>query len=447
MKINIPKEVEYIINKIEENGYEAFIVGGCVRDSLLGKIPNDFDITTNANPKTVLEIFKDEITIPTGLKHGTITLVINKNHYEITTYRIEGTYSDNRKPDKVEYTNDLIQDLKRRDFTINAMAYNKRIGLVDKFDGKKDLKNKIIRAVGNPDERFKEDALRMLRAIRFSSQLNFNIHKDTLNAISKNAELINNISSERIRDEINKILVSNNSGKIYLMHKIGLLRHIILELDEGMKTKQNNPYHIYNVGIHTLKSVKNIEPILHLRLSMLLHDIGKVKVKTTDENGIDHFYNHAKISSEISVEILKRLHYDNNTIEKVRLLTLYHDSKIHPNKKSIKKWLNRIGKENLDDLLKVKLADNLAKNSICHDEIKKEIKEIKEILKKVVESNECFTIKDLAISGKDIMNLGYNQGKEIGIILNEMLEIVIDNPDLNNKDYLLNIIKTKKHFL
>ncbi|KXZ39652.1 tRNA nucleotidyltransferase (CCA-adding enzyme) [Alkalithermobacter thermoalcaliphilus JW-YL-7 = DSM 7308] len=423
MYIQIPKEVDYIIRKIENHGYEAFIVGGCVRDSLLGKIPSDFDITTNANPQTILKIFQDDYAIPTGLKYGTITVVINNQSFEITTYRIEGDYSDNRRPDNIEYTNSLIEDLKRRDFTINAMAYNKTIGLVDKFDGKIDLDKKIIKTVGNPDERFKEDALRMLRAIRFSAQLNFNIHKDTKGAIKKNSALIKDISKERIKVEIDKILLSNNPEKIYLMHNLNLLKYISLNLDKYIQDP---------ISKNALKSLKYIDKTLHLRLAALLCDI--IQLDEFKENSL-----------EICVQILKYLRYDKFTIQKLKAIMPFINIKIYKTKPDIKKLLNKLGKDNFKDLLKIKWARCISQNIVNSGEKTKDIYEIKQIFDQIISNKECFTVKDLDINGKDIISLGCKEGQKVGIILNKLLDLVIQDPSLNNREHLLDI--TTKHFL
>jgi tRNA nucleotidyltransferase (CCA-adding enzyme) len=435
--IKMPEDVRDIIDRLNLHGFEAFIVGGCVRDSLLKKTPNDWDITTNAKPKDIIRIF--EKTVPTGIKHGTVTVLIKSNSYEVTTYRIDGEYTDKRRPDSVEFSNDIVEDLKRRDFTINSIAYNGDKGLVDPFNGYSDITNKQIKCVGKANDRFEEDALRMLRAVRFSSQLNFEIVKDTYISIKNKAHLIKEVSNERIQVELNKILISDSS-KIKLLKDTGLLYFIMTEICELDEVEQNTPYHKYNVLEHTLFAVDAIENILVLKLAMLLHDTGKAVSKTTDKRGVDHFYGHAKASVNISRDILNRLKYDNNTKRKIVTLVAYHDCKLLPDKVSIKKLLNKLGNVELfRDLLKIKWADTLAKNPKYIKSRILELIDIERILEDILENKECFCIKDLALNGRDLIEIGY-KGKEIGTILNRLLEIVIQDPELNDLHILRNLI-------
>ncbi|KGM92880.1 HD domain-containing protein (plasmid) [Clostridium botulinum] len=440
MEIKMPKCVSYIIHKLQEFNYEAYIVGGCVRDSLLKKIPNDWDITTSALPNKVVDIFQNlgYKIIPTGLKHGTVTIVINNEHYEVTTYRIDGEYEDNRHPKKVEFTRNLKEDLSRRDFTINSMAYNDKDGLVDYFNSKNDLESGIVKSVGDPVKRFSEDALRILRAYRFAAQLGFVIEDETLSATMQVKNNLKSISIERIRDEIDKMLLADSSI-FFELSKFGVLEVILPELHQCFNVEQNNPYHVKNVFNHIINATLNIEPKLHLKLTMLLHDICKPQCKTTDEKGIDHFYNHAELSSDKSKKILKRMKYDNNTIDKVSTLVKYHDREIGSNK-SIRKLLNLIGEDNFRDLLKVKEADIKAQNLKYYDERHNKLIEIEHKLKDIISKNQCFSLKHLKVNGRDLIELGYT-GKEIGHILNDLLEKVLENPDLNNKDTLIGMIK------
>nr|WP_034869297.1 HD domain-containing protein [Clostridium lundense] len=442
MKINIPKSVEFIINTLEEANYESYVVGGCVRDSILNKIPNDWDITTNAKAEQVEEIFQHRgfKVIETGIKHGTVTIMMDNIGYEVTTYRIDGEYLDGRHPDKVEFTTSLKEDLSRRDFTINAMAYNHTEGVVDYFEGIKDLENEIIRCVGKPLKRFSEDALRMMRAVRFSAQLGFKIEDNTENAIRSLSSNIRFVSVERIKEEFDKILLSDNVDKIHSLNCYGLMTHFLPEYDICEATSQNNPYHIFDVATHLICSVENIEKNLYLRLTMLLHDICKPQCKTTDELGIDHFYIHAHKSAEKAREILKRMKYDNKTIERVYTLIQCHDYEVYSNK-SIKKLLNKIGEELFVDLLKVKEADIKAQNPRFYEERHMKLLEIEKKLNSILQQRQCFSLKDLDVNGKDLIELGLAQGKEIGKMLNELLEIVMENPELNNKEELINIIK------
>ncbi|MDY6690677.1 CCA tRNA nucleotidyltransferase [Clostridioides difficile] len=432
--IEIPKKVDYIIKELKKNGYEAYVVGGCVRDCLLERIPNDWDITTSARPEKVVEIFKK--TIPTGIQHGTVTVMIEHEPFEVTTYRIDGSYSDGRHPDSIEFTKNIVNDLSRRDFTINAIAYNAKTGLVDPFNGYEDIQNKCIRCVGNPIDRFEEDALRMIRAVRFSAQLNFKIAAYTMRGIYDKSNLIKNISMERIQVEFNKILLADSS-KLSSLKVLGLLRFIIPEICDLEDITQDNPYHIYNVQKHTLIATEVIENELHLKLTMLFHDLGKKITKTNDENGIDHFYNHSRESVKIARDIMKRLKYDNHTINKVLILIQYHDYNIEPKRKIIKKLLKKLEDVELfKDLLKVKWADILAQNPKYMKQRILNLIDCEKEFKYIIKQKECFNRKNLAINGKDLMSMGIEQGKNIGYVLNKLLELVIDNPELNEKEIL-----------
>ncbi|MFQ9882109.1 MAG: CCA tRNA nucleotidyltransferase [Clostridium sp.] len=439
-KIELPKSVKFIIDKFKENGFESYAVGGCVRDSLINRKVNDWDITTNAKPEDTINIF--EKTVPTGIKHGTVTVILDKENFEVTTYRIDGKYKDGRHPEKVQFVSELKEDLSRRDFTINAMAYNEEKGLIDYFKGKEDLNKKIIKAVGNPDKRFEEDALRMLRAIRFAAQLNFFIEPSTKEGIKNLSGNIKNVSIERIRVEFDKIIVSN---PMYINELIdlGLLKHFLKELCLCKGVEQQNPHHVYDVLTHILKATENIESKLYLRLTMVLHDICKPECKRVDEKGIGHFYGHDLASADKAFEILKRMKYDNETINKVVTLIKYHDRDIR-SKKSIRKLLSLIGEDLFRDLLKVKKADALAQNPKFYKEKEEKLIETEKKLNEIIKAQECFTIKNLDVDGKDLIALGIKPGKDIGIILNNLLNKVIENPNLNKKEILINMIKNLK---
>lgn len=442
--IKVPEETRFIISILQRNNYKAYIVGGCVRDRLLLKEPNDWDITTSAKPEETMKIFKAAgyKVIPTGLIHGTVTAMIGKVGYEITTFRIDGEYSDGRHPDRVEFTDEVREDLSRRDFTINSMAYNDEDGLVDYFNGYEDLNNKIVRCVGDPNKRFNEDALRMLRAIRFSAQLGFEIEGKTVEAIKINYKLIKNISAERIQVEINKILMSDNPNFIEKLYEYKLLDCIIPEYSLCFECEQNNPNHIYNVGVHIQNSLMYVEKSLSLRLAMLFHDMGKPLCKTTDDNGIDHFYCHAEKSFFLAESILKRLKYDNATIVKVKTLVKFHDAAID-NLKQVRKILSKIGEENFIDLLKVKEADIRAQNNQYYKERHNKLDFAKDMFNKIIAENNCFRLKDLAVGGRDLMCIGIKDGRLIGKTLNKLLEMVIENPELNSKKTLLEIAKNQ----
>lgn len=436
--MKLDKDVVEILNKFEKNKFKAYIVGGAVRDYLLGYDINDYDIATDAKPEEVTEIF--EKVIPTGVKYGTVTLVYNNKNYEITTFRKDFDYINNRKPDKVVYSEDIDEDIKRRDFTINSLYCDSKGRIRDKYSGVKDIKSKIIRTIGNPDERFKEDALRMIRAVRFMATLGFKIEEKTKNSIVKNHQLIENVSAERIKTEFDRILLSNNPGEgIRTLTDTNLMKYIIPELYKTVDFDQHSKYHDKNVYDHTIAVVENIEPKLDLRLAALLHDISKPESFTLDEELEGHFKGHHIKSADKSVEILKRLRYDNKTIENVRVLIRYHYLKdISIKEKGVKRFINNVGKERLDDIFKLNIADIKGKADMRSiDKVYNLQKKCKEILEK----QEPLSIKDLKINGNDIIKTGVKEGKKVGEVLQYLLEKVLENPALNNRKDLLEITK------
>lgn len=440
--IQIPKDAESIINRLNEHGYEAYVVGGCVRDSILGRTPNDWDICTSATPDKMIEIFADHEVIPTGLQHGTVTVVINHTPYECTTFRIDGDYSDNRRPDKVEFTTDIIKDLSRRDFTINAMAYNPQTGLVDPFGGTEDIKHKAIRCVGNAEERFTEDALRILRAVRFAAQLDFYIDSATDDAIELLHKNLKNISIERITSELNKMIICPPFYRQMLCRKF-LFTLIIPELEECVAYNQHNPYHAYDLYMHIALAVGFGNRDIVTELALLLHDIGKPQCQVFDERGIAHYYEHAKISAALADERLKAMKYDNDTRKKVVELISYHDATFDDEPKHIKKWLNKIGEEQFRRLLEVRYADIFAQNAMSMSQRLAYIDRIRERLEEVLASEQCFQLKDLAVNGNDLMEIGIPKGKEIGNTLNWLLDMVINSEANNEKNELLNFARSR----
>lgn len=434
----LPKNVNNIIDTLYSNGYEAFVVGGCVRDSILGKNPNDFDVTTNAKPLKVKEIFEEVgyKVIDTGLQHGTVTIVIEKENFEVTTYRIEGEYLDNRRPSEVFFTNELKEDLKRRDFTINALAYNNKFGTIDYFSGKEDLQNKIIRAIGEKEKRFEEDGLRMLRAVRFEAQLGFEIEKETLKAIKVNSILLKNISAERIRDEFIKILISSSPSKgIRRLLDLDLLQYIIPELLETVNFDQRSRYHDKDVFNHTMMVLDNVENNLEIRLAALLHDIAKPKTFTMDKKG-GHFYFHEVEGEKMAKDILKKLRFDNSSIEKVSLLIRNHMRVPGiKSKAKLKKYIVDIGEDNLNTLFNLMRADRIS----SHPTYAKyeDIDEVNRACNSILERNEPMRIKDLKINGNDLIEIGVEKGKKVGEILNLLLQDVLENPKLNEREYLM----------
>lgn len=436
----ISENAIYAISLLNKAGYEAYLVGGCVRDMLMGINPHDYDITTSAAPSEMKEVFKDFRTIETGIKHGTLTVIIGDESLEITTYRIDGEYKDNRHPESVTFSRNLKDDLLRRDFTINALAYNKNDGVVDLFDGRNDIKNKTIRAVGDAEKRFTEDALRILRAIRFSSTLGFEIEKETKRAMIKCAPLLHNIAKERINVEIEKFLLGKNV-KNALLENYEVLSELISELKKMYKFDQKNKWHIYDLLEHTAVAIESAPEIPHLRLAMLLHDTGKVHSFSIDENGVGHFYGHGEKSAEIAKEYLSKYKYDNFTKDEVYNLVKLHDLYTEEDRVLVKKRLQRIGKERFLDLLKIQRADNMAQNpalvNLSHiDELER--------LSLEISSEQCFSLASLEINGTDLISLGF-RGRKIGSALNILLNEVIEEKLQNNKQELLKRAKEIKN--
>ncbi|HJD01634.1 MAG TPA: CCA tRNA nucleotidyltransferase [Candidatus Mediterraneibacter excrementavium] len=441
MKINLPEKMLMIINNLQLHGYEAYAVGGCVRDSILARRPEDWDITTSAKPEEIKKLFRR--TVDTGIEHGTVTVILGKDSYEVTTYRIDGTYEDGRHPKEVRFTDDLKEDLQRRDFTINAMAYNDDVRLVDVFGGMQDLNHHLIRCVGDPVERFSEDALRILRAVRFSAQLNFPIEKKTAEAVKEMAPSLGRISAERIQAELVKLLVSAHPERIQDACELGITKVILPEWDAMTGVEQNTPHHKYDVAQHTLRAMKNVKRDKVLRLTMLFHDMGKPESKTTDEAGRDHFKGHALISEEIARRVMRRLKFDNDTIRKVTRLVCYHDYRMEATPKNVRRAMNRIGVELFPYYLAVRLADVKAQSPYRKREKIENIVAVRVLYQKILLEDQCVTLRQLAVSGRDLMDLGMSPGREMGNMLSELLEYVIDDPERNRKDILCDYVKEK----
>lgn len=440
MDIYISQGAERVLATLENAGFEAYVVGGAVRDSIMGKIPSDYDITTNALPKQIKALFPR--TIDTGIKHGTVTVIDNKIGYEITTYRTEEKYADNRHPDKVEFVTDIESDLKRRDFTMNAIAYNPKRGIVDIFGGIDDIKNGIIKCVGEPSVRFKEDALRMLRAVRFSACLNFEIDQEVKKCIRKYAVLIKNVSSERILSELNTILLCDYPAEIKLLYDTGLMRHIIPNLCVCFDTVQNNKYHIYNVGDHIMKAVENTPNDLIIRWAALLHDIGKPACASKDQNGIYHFYGHHRESVRIADDILHKLRMDKASIESILTLIENHDVRIDSHPASVKRVLARTGEELFFKLLLLQEADNRAKNpKFLNDKLSK-LQAIYSQYMRIIAEGQPYMISHLQINGRDLIKMGFKTGREVGDMLKALLDEVMIDPSLNTREYLVKRVKT-----
>ncbi len=425
---------------MEGKGYEAYLVGGCVRDLLMGKTPDDEDITTNATPEETTEVFRGFPVKETGLKHRTVTWMLEGTPFEVTTYRTESAYSDGRHPDKVSFTRSLEEDLARRDFTVNSIAYSPRRGLKDPYSGESDIKHSILRCVGIPEERFAEDSLRILRGMRFSSVLGFDIEEKTAEAMHKCTPLLKNISAERCLVEITKMLCGKNIREV-LVKYIDILAFVLPELS-GMKGfNQHNFHHIYNVLEHTAAVVENTPAVPHMRLAALFHDCGKPDCFSFDEKGVGHFYGHASISGEKANTALHRLKSDNATRQKVVQLVKVHDTPIEASERIVKRRLRSLGEETFFELIALQRADNLGQNPEYHHR-QQTYDRLEEIAREIIAAEECFSLGDLAVNGRDLISMGM-EGREIGYTLNMLLDAVIDGRVENRKEALMEYISNK----
>ena len=440
MDIKLPKGVTSIIRELNNRGHEAYVVGGSIRDVLIGLVPKDYDITTSATPEEVMKVFKK--TIPTGIKHGTVEVVMGDGAYDVTTYRSEGDYINKRYPANVIFIDNLVEDLRRRDITINAMAYNSEKGIIDPFNGIEDIKGRIIKAVGNPIERFKEDALRILRAVRLATTLDFNIEENTLQAIVETMDGLRFISVERIREELDNILMSDNPSRgISMLFHLGLVKYVLPELMPTAIFNQFNLHHDKDVLNHTLEVLGNTPKNLVIRLAALLHDSGKPATFTVDENGTGHFYGHEKISAEIAKKTLLRLKYDNKTVNTVSKLISFHMVNLDTKSEmKLKKFIIRLGKENLNAFLDLKTADFIGKPETGSSRLY-EVADFRDRVTRILERKDPLSIRDLAINGEDIISVGIREGRNVGALLARLLEIVLNNPELNERDALLDIVK------
>ena len=443
IEINLPEDVQEIMSVIREYGATSYVVGGCVRDSILGREPHDWDICTPALACELLVEFEEKgyKVIPTGLQHGTITVHLNGNNYEITTFRRDGEYSDGRHPNSVEFTSDLIYDLERRDFTMNAIAYNPEEGLIDPFNGCQDVQNRIIRCVEDPNERFREDGLRILRALRFAAQLNFTIDSLTEEAMLNNKELINGLSMERINSEFTKMIDTENITSFTFYSYNGIIAEFILEITSMIDFKQNNPYHYLDVFSHSGKVLdvcRLYSADLITKLAAFFHDVGKPHCYQDDENGIRHFKGHGKISAGMTDAIMRRLKFDNDTREKVVQLIYYHDATFEVGKKYIRRWLNKIGVDQFKRLLVLRRADIMGQSKYYREERIQKLDAVNDCLEEVLTEKPAFSVKDLEINGKDVMKyMMMDECPEVGYWLNHILKMVIDGHLQNNRDDLI----------
>lgn len=431
----IPEGAKIILELLSNSGYQAFVVGGCVRDALMMKTPHDWDICTSASPDQVKSCIP-AIIYDTGLRHGTVTVSMKDGMYEVTTFRIEGQYTDHRHPDSVAFTDDVITDLSRRDFKMNAIAYNCDAGIVDPFGGIDDIRDRVISCVGNPDERFHEDALRIMRAIRFASVLGFSIAQETADSIRRNVHLLNNIAAERISGELVQTLSGDHAMDMMLSFP-EVFCEIIPELRRCYGFNQNNRFHQYTVYDHIAHAIGNYRgDDIYVRLALFFHDIGKPLCYTEDHNG-GHFYGHGEVSRSVTKIIMERMRFDTKTREEVCRLVQYHDSIIEPTEKTVRRWLNKVGEDTFRRLIHIRFADIEAHSpDTQHSRIEK-TNQVKEVFQNVIKKNQCFSIKDMEIDGNDLISIGYQQGKHIGDVLKNLLDRIIDEGLQNEHGILI----------
>lgn len=439
MEIFIPEHARQAIDILEHNGYTAYAVGGCIRDSLLGKTPHDWDICTNCRPEKMKEAFEGFRTIDTGLKHGTVTVMIENELIEITTFRSDGEYENHRKPAQVKFVDDLYLDLERRDFTINAMCCCNSDEIIDLFGGQKDLHNGILRCVGNASQRVEEDALRILRGLRFASVLDFKIHDETKRAMFEKKQLLECISSERISDELKKLLCGKAAEKVLSEYK-EIIAVIIPEIRPCFGFAQNNPHHCYDIWEHIIKSVSFVRPEPVIRTAMLLHDIGKPSMATKDENGVSHFKKHQFVSAKMADEILKRLRFDSRSISYIHDLICEHDNRIPADMHSVKRFIAKYDFQFMLDYLEIRRGDTYAQSDYRRAEKLAELDEIARLTIELADQDTCLKISDLAVNGNDLIALGLD-GRNIGFWLSKLLELVIEDKIKNDKTELLEYIK------
>ena len=435
--INIPKDVENVLNILTDNGHKAYVVGGCVRDSLMGREPDDWDVTTDASPKRIKELFSSFRTVDTGIEHGTVLIVSGKTPVETTTFRIDGEYSDNRHPDSVTFTKHVEDDLARRDFTINAMAYNHKDGIIDPFGGKDDLENKIIRCVGDPDRRFNEDGLRIMRAVRFSSVLGFTVEEKTAESIIKNENLLGSIAAERLTKELLKLLCGDNVYDVLTKFR-SVIGVFIPELKLEFDFAQYGKKHAYDVWMHTVNTVNNIENDPVLRLTMLLHDTGKIATHKLDDNGNSTFRNHAAVGGVIAENILKRLKFSKEYINTVSFLVSVHDKEVPETRIQVKEYIRDLGEMNFIRLMKIRRADKSALSK-GYSNIADKLVFAYSTFDEVMNNDEPYSLKQLAVDGNDLKKTV--PANEIGDTLNFLLETVIKYPEKNDRAILLELVR------
>lgn len=442
MKFELPVGAAHILQTLNRAGFEAYLVGGCVRDLLRGAEPHDWDLCTSALPEETERCFAGQRVIETGLKHGTVTVMEGGEPYEITTYRTEGPYSDRRRPDFVRFVPNLEADLARRDFTMNAIAMDLRGNLRDPYGGADDIKAGLIRCVGDPNQRVQEDGLRVMRALRFSAVFGYEIEEETAQAVHENRAMLDRVAAERINAELCKLLVGKGAGDV-LRRYPDVICQFWPQLGPLVTLEQHNPWHCWGGWEHTIHALEGAPADVTLRLTMLLHDIGKPPCHSTDENGIDHFYGHPAVSAQLADQMLRTLKFDNRTRERVVLLVERHDAQLPPRLQVIRRWLNRLGPETFFQLLEVKQADSMGQ---APEKVKDRLAELDEIKAKaehILAERQCLTLQDLAVDGRDVIAAGVAPGPEVGRVLNGLLERVLNGESSNDRETLLELIHIK----
>ena len=437
----LPQPVEYVLERLENAGFAAFAVGGCVRDTLLGRVPGDWDVTTAARPEQVLALF-DGCAIPTGLKHGTVTVRAEGMGIEVTTFRADGTYTDHRRPDEVTFSRRLEDDLSRRDLTVNAMAMDAAGALHDPFGGREDIRRRVLRCVGDPERRFREDALRILRTLRFSATLGFAIEPETHRALRTQCGDLRYVAAERVREELTKLLCGQDAGRV-LEEEPQVLGVVLPEILPCVGFDQHNRHHCYDVWGHTAHAVAAAPPDPVLRWTMLLHDLGKPQCFTLDKQGVGHFHGHHRPSAEMAESICRRLRFDKAAAQRICLLVRYHDRPISLTERAIRRAMNQLGVDGLRQLCAVKRADNLAQHPDYHGR-QQEIDRGEAIMEELLAKDACFSLKQLAVNGQDMMALGL-QGPAIGKMLQALLDAVMDGVVENERNALLSLAQKMKN--
>ena len=444
MRIKLPSSVKLILGTLAAQGQEAYIVGGCVRDACLGKLPHDWDICTSALPEETTSIFTQARckVIPTGIQHGTVTVLINGEGYEVTTFREDGDYSDNRHPDNVKFVRSLRSDLARRDFTMNAMAYSPETGLVDPFGGRKDIKNKVIRCVGRPEIRFYEDGLRIMRALRFAAVTGFALEDYTRHAALCQANLLEEVAWERKQKELVEMLQGEYVGMVLRKYK-EILTWVIPEIHPCFGFAQNNPYHAYDVWEHTVRAVEAAPTQdITVRLALLLHDLGKPFCYEEGEDGVGHFHGHGEVSQKIARQVLARLRFNTDILETVSELVGIHDRRFEATPKAVRKFMGQIGPEQYFRFLEVRAGDIRAQAPEMVDSRMEKVAKLRQIGQEILAEKQCVSLRDLAVNGHDLIAAGMKPGPEMGRMLRALLDRVIEDPALNEKETLLELSRT-----